>query len=221
MKYYTVDDKEKNILIYEYKALKDKLYEYKKSKMEELENKFLKASFTIPNGYDYNFKDNEINYIRYDRINRMYPPYIKYSKELSSSKEEQEKLLESFYSGTIKIGEFIDSRSYLTINSMLLFPYELGVQKDLHDRDLYFTNDIIVIPNSLKLLHEIENENINYISDNIDLLDQQLDCFKFTSKPVESVSIDNLQFLLSNSECQNDIIAQAKDNKKVLKYIIK
>ena len=66
MKYYIANKDENEILLYEYKILKDKLYDYKKKKMSELENKLLNASFTIPYGYDYNFKDDEINYIRYN-----------------------------------------------------------------------------------------------------------------------------------------------------------
>lgn len=37
MKFYTIDEKEKNILIYEYKVLDDRIYEYKKRKMQEEE----------------------------------------------------------------------------------------------------------------------------------------------------------------------------------------
>lgn len=219
MKYYVANKDEKEILLYEYKKIKERLYDYKKKKMGELENKLVNVSFSVPIGCECYFKENEINYIQYDRINTMYPPYVSYSEELQSSKKEQEELLEKFYSGNIKIGEFVDPRPYfMKIDSKLLFSYELGVKKWENGKSIYYTDDIIIVPQSLIILNEMENENINYASKNISKLDEQLDCFEFSGEPIDSVKISTLEDIVGEKEFTK-VLEKAKQNSKLLELI--
>lgn len=232
MKFYTIDEKEKNILLYEYRGLAGSIYEYKKRKMEEEKQKLLQATFTIKRECDYYFKDDEFNVTKSDNISG----HISYY-DVNSSLDEQQELLERFYRGEVVIGcmkEFYQP-SIFDINDIALFPEEIRVKKSEYQWNnytLYFTNDVIKVPKSIMLLMELEMGNINLIASKVDELDDQLKCFDFSEEPVDTIKLESLIAMYdrkriahaySNGYRYEDIlyytIKTAKENQRVLKLV--
>lgn len=234
MKYYTIDEKEENILIYEYNALADKLYQYKKQKMTTVKHKFLKASLLLKNGVDYRFKDNEFNVTNSNNIDRIFL----YSDTSSLLEEEQKELLEKFYCGELIFDEKykFNQATYDFFRVSGILPKEIRVKKNechptRNDEIIYYTNDVIGVPKSLMILNDLENGDLNSIARNIEELDGQLECFQFSKEPVDSIKIDTLRVMYGNkyintydygsetSEVIDYTIEQAKENQKVLQLI--
>lgn len=237
MKYYTIDKKEENILLYEYKALADKLYEYKKRKMQEEKYKLLRASFALKYASDYSFKENEFNLTKSDNIDGAHHPYISYS-DVDLPLEEQQEILEKFYRGNIVIGEmksFGHPSIYNTDGALALFPKEINVKKTEHQSNsshiLYFTDDVIRVPRSIILLNSLEDGDVNHIANNIDKLDEQLECFEFSQEPIDSIKLATLKAMYDGkyinsyshgAETEDVIdytIKKARENKNVLQLV--
>lgn len=234
MKYYTIDEKEENILIYEYNALADKLYQYKKQKMTAEKNRLLNASLVLKHGADCRFKDDEFNVINSNHIDRI----ICYSDVNSLLEEEKKELLEKFYRGELVFDERyrFNPNTYKYYRVSGIFPKEIRVKKfgsqpASKDRIIYYTNDVIGVPDSVMLLNALENGDINFIANNMEELDSQLECFQFSKEPIDSIKIDTLRVMYGGkyirrydygSEEDKVIdytIEQAKDNQKVLQLI--
>lgn len=235
MRYYTIDESEKNILIYEYKALVERLYEYKKRKMEQEKYKLLQAVFTLRSGCDCSFEETEFNITKSNNIIAGAFPYISYY-DVSSSLEEQQELLEKFYRGEVVIGRIRDFRqpSIYDANDVALFPQEISVKKSeyqFHDNHvLYFTNDVIKVPESIMLLRDLEDGNIDSVAKNADKLDDQLECFDFSVEPIDCIKLDSLRTIYGGKRInslygsQTDEIIQhtvktAKENQKILQLV--
>lgn len=237
MQYYTIDEREKNILIYEYKALAERLYEYKKRKMEQEKYKLLQAVFTLKSGCDYSFKETEFNITKSNNIIASAFPYISYY-DVSSSLEEQQELLEKFYRGEVVIGRISEFRqpSIYDAYDVALFPQEISVKKSeyqSHDKyTLYFTNDVIKVPRSIMLLSYLEGGNVNFVAKNIDKLDDQLECFDFSIEPIDSIKLESLISMYDGKRINSSYgprtdeiiyhtVETAKENQKILQLVKK
>lgn len=81
--------------------------------------------------------------------------------------------------------------------AVALFPEEINVKKCKYQSGsssiVYFTNDVIKIPKSIKMLNSLEDGHVDYIAENIHELEGQLECFEFSQKPIDSVKLATIR----------------------------
>ena len=231
MEYYITDEKEENILLYKYYALKEKIEDYKKKAISKQEYKVLKALFPIRYYSNNNMDINKINCEDIEDTDA-YPRYYR----PTSSLDDQECILQSFYQGNYNVG----SIRYFNANNrdiekfkvkygdVILFPKELRVKKEdnfYNDEVLFSTNDVIKVPESIIILRHLELGNINYIANNINKLDEQLECFDFSDEIVDSFNINSLENMFGKDKSSiyantlESTLNKAKQNRKILKLI--
>ena len=123
-------------------------------------------------------------------------------------------------------------QSYKIIwDSLVLFSKEIRVKKDecqfKKNNTIYYTHDVMKVPKPIKLFHDLEQGDINSVTGNIEELDTQLEWFKSTDEPFDSVKLDTLRAMycgkqinrsrygLATNEIIYHTIKTAKENQKV------
>lgn len=208
---------EEQIGIYHYEVNTEKLYQYKKEHIKQID--ILSANIKViylSSQIDKIKKGNNINFCHLDfRDNG----YFCGDKTYKSEKEQSE-LLEQYCNGTLH------SHLYDNANYYALFPDELLI-KDVCsvEGNLYVCVDgILRLTDDLYLLERLEKENVYFTEKEMGLLKNQLECFEFSDDPIDIISLKSLEVLYKdklmyvqypNYWTAPTIISETKDNSEI------
>lgn len=227
MKYFLMSDDEKKILLYEYKAIKEKLYEYKKSRLDKDYIEKRKFNYTYePGPYKIRFEmvyPNEISSeihvgkslnMSLDDYNKMVKNTcnLDFRRELITN-EEREKHIEAFANGDLKISH--NNRNDMW-DCLEAYPEFVNVYKDYEISSgyaKYYVDPVFVFGPELLVLIDLEEGKLRRACYYPNYVDNQFECFKFNDTPIDEISISSLELL---SENVGHAINIAKENGKVL-----
>ena len=230
MKYILMSDDEKKILICEYKAIKEKLYAYKKEKLDKdyIEERKFKYTFEpgpykvlfemlhpneisekIPAGKSLNMSLDEYNkMIKFTTCN------LDFHSELITSDEEREKFIEAYASGELKISH--NKRNDMW-NCVEVYPEDINVHKD-YERQLdgyakYHVDPVFIFGPELTVLLDLEEGKLSRAYYYPAFAGKQFECFEFNDTPIDEINISSLKLVSKDIEKS---ISLAKANGVVL-----
>lgn len=228
MKYFLMSDDEKKILIYEYKAIKEKLYEYKKERLNRDYIKSGKFKYTYePGPYKVLFEmvyPNEISSkiqvnkglnMSLDEYNKMVKNVcnLDFRRELITSNDEREKYIEAYANGDLKLSHTNRNDMWDCLET---YPEIVNVHKDYEQSNgyaKYHVDPVFVFGPELLLLTDLEEGKFRRAYYYPSYIDNQFECFEFNTTPIDEISISSLELLSDNVE---KAINLAKENATVL-----
>ena len=228
MKYILMSDDEKKILIYEYKAIKEKLYEYKKKKLDRdfVEGEYSKYGFSAgpykvlfemvyPNEISSKIQVNKGLNMSLDEYNKMVKNicHLDFRRESITSNDEREKHIEAYANGDLKLSHTNRNDMW---NCLEAYPEFVNVHKDYEQADgyaKYHVDPVFVFGPELLVLTDLEEGKFRRAYYYPSYIDNQFECFEFNTTPIDEISISSLELLSDNVE---NAISLAKENATVL-----
>lgn len=222
----------KEIGVYHYELNNEKLYHYKKEKIDQSNvlATDMKTKYQLGN-HCFKLTENSINLSALD----FHQHKFFYGKPTNKSKEEQTKLLEQYCMGELDCYLFDDG------HHRVLFPEQIEVTEvyykpaDYKEQDIFVSLDgVLSLTKELYLLERIVRGNVYFQEEELSLLESQLQCFNFSNAPVDKVSLKTLDILCKDKESynypsgatfvpfpniENNIIETAEKGAKVLEKI--
>lgn len=229
MKYFLTSDDEKKILIYEYKAIKSKIYEYKKERLDRdyIESGKFKYTFepgpykvcfemVYPNEISSKIQEGKSLNMSLDEYNKMVKNtcHLDFHRELITSNEEREKQIEAFANGDLKISH--NNRNDMW-DCLEAYPEIVNVYKDYERQPdgyaKYHVDPVFIFGPELLLLLDLEEGIFRRAYYYPTYVDNQFECFEFNDTPIDEINISSLELLSHNV---NHTIDLAKENATVL-----
>ena len=222
MKYFLLSDDKSKILVYEYSPIQDKIYEYKKAKLDKryVEGKSymfepgpynVKFHMAHPNsisekiqvGKNYNMSLEEFNeMVRYSVCN------LDFHNELINSDEERKNYVEAYASGKIELSMWTCLEAY---------PKYVNVNKYFERLDdgysKFIVGPVFMFGPELMMLIDLEEGHLKRAYYYPNHVDTQFECFNFYENPIDEVNISTLELLIGSA---NKVINLAEENANVL-----
>ena len=229
MEYFLPSDDEKKILVYEYKAIKEKLYEYKKEKLDRDYIKRGKFQYTYepgpykllfemvhPNEISSKIQVNKSLNMSLEEYNEMVKNiyFFDFHREIITSNEEREKYIEAYANGELKLAPIKRNDMWFCLEA---YPEFVNVYKDYERQPdgyaKYHVDPVFIFGPELMALIDLEEGKFRRMYYYPNYVDNQFECFEFNDTPIDEVNISSLNLLTKDVE---SIINRAKENATVL-----
>lgn len=230
MKYFLMSDDGKKILIYEYKANEEKIYEYKKSRLDKKYIDEKKFDYTFePGPYKVSFEMAHPNEIsskipvnsslnmstdEFDEMVRHSVCSLDFHNEIISSNEEREKYVEAYANGELKLSHYKLNDMWSCLEA---YPERINAYKDYERQSdgyaKYHVDPVFILGPELMVLFDLEEGKLDRSFYYPSYVDNQFECFDFNDTPIDEININSLELLTNNT---SKMIDSAKRHSLVL-----
>ena len=229
MQYYLKSEDGKKYLVYEYNSIPEKLYDYKKSRLDPIYIKTKNYTYIpgpIRKTFEMQIQSETSSKIPLgESANLSYKEYcdmikhvcaMDFGEEKIFSDIDRRKYIESYAKGELSLAHQETCYRWECLKG---FPERVDVFKDYEEIRgcaRFHVEPLFLFGPDLKVLTFLENGQLNRISFalNHPFIDDQFKCFEFNDEPVDEINIDSL--LLISGDNLSNVEAIEKDNSKVL-----
>lgn len=213
MKYILLSDDKSKILVYEYNPIPEKIYEYRKARLDKLNMKDRHYSeepgpyivrFEMPHPNDISRKipvGGSLNMTlkEYEDMVRHSVCSLDFHRDKMTSDEDREKFIEAYASGELKLSR--EKRNDMW-TSLEVYPENVIVHK-LYERPTggyskFYVEPVFILGYDLMILNDLEEGNLRRAYYYPKFVDTQFECFEFGNEPIEEVSFSTLDLLLNS-----------------------